>query len=64
MEAADPGHTKLTGAYTIKGSELILTKSDGTPYQDFQVQVTDGGTAMTLSDSRSRLTASKLNPAP
>jgi hypothetical protein len=64
MEAADPGHTKLSGTYTIKGSELILTKADGTPYQDFQVQITDSGTGMTLSDSRSRLTATKLNPAP
>jgi hypothetical protein len=61
MEAADATHTRLSGSYEIRGSELIMKKADGSPYQDFQVEMDNQGQEMTMRDKRSIVTASKAN---
>jgi hypothetical protein len=60
MEAADATHTRLNGSYEIHSSELIMKKADGSPYQDFQVEMNNEGNEMTMRDKRSIVTASKL----
>jgi hypothetical protein len=64
MQAADPDHTKLNGTYEIHGSELIMKKADGSPYQDFEVELTSDGKDMTMKDKRSIVTATKLPTTP
>jgi hypothetical protein len=64
MAAADATHTKLNGNYEIHGTELIMKKADGSPYQDFDVQLEHGGKTMTMKDQRSIVTASKVEATP
>jgi hypothetical protein len=65
MEANDATHTRLNGTYKlVNGSELILTKADGSRYQDFEIEITSDDKAMVLKDKRSVLTANKLESAP
>jgi hypothetical protein len=59
MEAADATHTRLNGSYEVRDSELIMRKADGSPYQDFQVEMNGDGKEMTMRDKRSIITASK-----
>jgi hypothetical protein len=64
MEAADATHTKLSGTYEIHGDELIMKKTDGSPYQDFNVELKSDGKGMIMKDKRSIVTASKVETAP
>ena len=64
MEASDSTHTTHNGSFEIHGSELIMKKADGSPYQDCDVELTDNGKQMVLKDKRSIITASKVETAP
>jgi hypothetical protein len=64
MEAADATHTKLSGSYEVHGNELILKKADGSPYQDFNVELKNDGKGMIMKDKRSIVTAGKVETAP
>jgi hypothetical protein len=64
MEAADATHTKLSGTYEVHGNELIMKKSDGSLYQDFNVELKSDGKGMTMKDKRSIVTAGKVETAP
>jgi hypothetical protein len=61
MEAADATHTRLSGTYEVGGSELVLKKSDGSTYQDWQVEVRQNGAGLVLKDKASIITASKMS---
>jgi hypothetical protein len=63
MQANDPTHTHRTGTYDLHGSELVLKNSDGSPYQDFQVEMRGDGRSMLLRDDKSVLTTEKLDSA-
>lgn len=61
MQADDATHTHRSGTYELRnGSELVLKNSDGSPYQDFQVEMRSDGKFMLLRDDKSALTAEKL----
>ena len=64
MEAADATHTKLKGSYEIRGSELTMKKADGSPYQDWEVEMKNNGQEMVLQDKRSISTARKVQTTP
>ena len=64
MQAADATHTALNGTYEVHGAELIMKKSDGSPYQDFDVELKNNGKEMVLKDKNSIVTASSLETAP
>ena len=64
MEAGDATHTRLNGSYEVHGTELIMKKADGSPYQDFDVELKSGGKVMVMRDKRSIVTASKIETAP
>lgn len=62
MLADDATHTHRNGTYEVlHGSKLVLKNSDGSPYQDFQVEMRSGGRFMLLRDDKSALTAEKLD---
>ena len=62
MQADDATHTHRSGTYALlHGSELVLKNSDGSPYQDFQVEIRSDGKFMLLRDDKSALTAEKLD---
>ncbi len=62
MQADDATHTHRGGTYELlHGSELVLKNSDGSPYQDFQVEMRSDGKFMLLRDDKSALTAEKLD---
>lgn len=62
MQADDATHTHRNGTYELRdGSELVLRNPDGSPYQDFQVEMRGDGKFMLLKDSKSALTAEKLD---
>lgn len=62
MQADDATHTRRSGTYElVHGSELVLENSDGSPYQDFQVEMRSDGRFMLLRDDKSALTAEKLD---
>jgi len=62
MQADDATHTHRSGTYELlHGSELVLKNSDGSPYQDFQVEMRSDGRFMLLRDEKSVLTAEKLD---
>jgi hypothetical protein len=64
MEASDATHTRLKGTYQlVHGSELILTKADGSRYQDFEVEIRSDGKAIVFRDKHSILIADKLESA-
>lgn len=64
MQADDATHTHRSGTYELlHGLELVLKNSDGSPYQDFQVEMRSDGKFMLLRDEKSALTAEKLDPA-
>lgn len=64
MQANDATHTHRSGTYQLlHGSELVLKNSDGSPYQDFQVEIRGQGRSMLLRDNKSILTADKLDSA-
>ena len=63
MQAADANRTHLTGTYTIRENELIMKKTDGSLYQDVQVEMSSDGRDMTLRDKRSVVTATKVGAA-
>jgi hypothetical protein len=64
MEAADATHTRLNGSYEVRGTELIMKKADGSPYQDFDVELKTDGKGMILKDNRSIITANKVQITP
>jgi len=64
MEANDATHTKLNGTYEVRGRKLIMRKTDGAIYQDFDVQLDKAGRAMIMKDKRSIVTATKVETAP
>jgi len=63
MEANDATHTQLNGYYEVRRRQLIMRKSDGSPYQDCEVEMKDGGKAMIMKDKRSIVTATKVETA-
>jgi len=60
MEAANSRHTRHNGTFEVKGNELIMKNSDGSSYQDFQVEMSDDKNEMTMRDHQSIVTATKL----
>ncbi len=64
MDANDATHTRLNGTYEVRGSELIMKRADGSPYQDFGVELKSDGKSMVLKDKRSIVSASKVETAP
>ena len=61
MEAADATHTQLNGSFELRGNDLVLKKTDGSMYQDWIIEIRDGGTTLTLQDQHSAITASKIS---
>ena len=64
MHAADATRTELHGTYEVRAAELIMKKSDGSLYQDFDVELKNNGKDMVLKDKNSIVIAKKIETSP
>lgn len=52
MQAGDLTHTKKSGNWVLRGTELVLRFDNGAPYQDWQATVSDDKTELIVRDSK------------
>jgi hypothetical protein len=53
---------RINGSFKLHGSELILTKEDGSVYGDFHIELKDDGKTLIMQNEGEIISASRIPP--